>query len=234
MHRCPVFKNGVLACSAELDVIMLLDSSGSLGKWGWKAEVMAANNFLLSFDGDGATKPKTQLSVISYSGPRTWRAVRKCTRSTQRMGLRKCGIQMVTHFTEDVKKVRQLVNVLPWMRGSTLTSLALSTAKEEFKLGRKNAKSVALVFTDGRPLYYGKTWIAAREIRKVARLMWVPITRRVPLAYVKSLATRRWQENVVLARTYRELRSKTLINHVIADMCPPRYVGIAASVSKAK
>jgi len=225
MHRCPVFKNGVIECSAQLDVIMLLDSSGSLRKSGWNAELMAANNFLLSFDGNsGAKKPKTQLSVISYSGPFTWRGVRKCTRSSRRMDLRKCKIQMVTHFTEDIKKVRQLVNGLPFMRGGTLTSLALSMAKEEFKLGRKNAKSVALVFTDGRPLYYGKTRLAAREVRKVARLMWVPITRRVPLAYIKALATRRWQENMVLAPSYRQLQSKTLINHIVADMCPPRYV----------
>jgi hypothetical protein len=234
MHRCPVFKNGVLACSAQLDVVMLLDSSGSLRKRGWNAELMAANNFLHSFDGNsgaagGANSAKTQLSVISYSGPRTWGGVRKCTGSKRRVSLRKCGIQMVNHFTEDIKKVRQLVNGLPWMRGSTLTSLALSTAQEEFKLGRKNAKSVALVFTDGRPLYYGKTWIAAREIRKVARLMWVPITRRVPLAYIKALATRRWQENMVLAPSYRQLQSKTLINHVVADMCPPRYVNLAGN-----
>jgi hypothetical protein len=211
---------------------MLLDSSGSLRKSGWNAEITAANNFLHSFDGNTdaagkAKRAKTQISVISYSGPVSWPGVNRCTSSTQSMDLRKCGIQMVTHLTEDIKKVRQLVNGLEWMRGSTLTSLALSTAKEEFKLGRKEAKSVVLVFTDGRPFSYGKTWIAARELRKVARLMWVPITRRAPLGYVKALATRRWQENVVLARTYRQLKSKTLINHVVADMCPPQYVNIA-------
>jgi len=228
MHRCPVYnKNGVLACSARLDVIMLLDASGSLGRKGWNAEVTAATNFLESFDGGAKSAKEAQVSVIRYSGPRTWRGVRKCTSPSRRVSLRNCKIQMVTHFTEDIKKVRELVNDLEWTGGSTLTSLALSTAQEEFKLGRKNAKSVALVFTDGRPLYWGKTWIAAREIRKVARLMWVPITSRVPLGYVKAMATRRWQENVVVAPSYSQLQSKTLINHVVADMCPPQYVNIA-------
>merc|ERR1719375_982664 len=124
MHRCrlPRRWGGILRCSARLDVVMMLDGSGSLRKSGWNAEMKAANNFLNAFESSSAKKVKTQLSVIVYSGPRTYRGVRRCTASKRKVNLRKCGIQMVTHFTEDIKKVRKLVNGLEWMRGSTLTS----------------------------------------------------------------------------------------------------------------
>merc|ERR1719327_767173 len=66
---------------------------------------------------------------------------------------------MVSHFTKDLKKVKNLITGLNWPRGSTLTSLALTTAKAELALGRKDARSVVVVITDGRPLSYRNTGI---------------------------------------------------------------------------
>ena len=92
-----------------------------------------------------------------------------------RAKLRICGVKMITHFTHDLKKVRTLVTGLKWPRGSTLTSLALMTAKAEFALGRKNAYANVVVFTDGRPLSFRKTALAAEAVRKSGRLIWVPL-----------------------------------------------------------
>merc|ERR1719247_1507590 len=101
----------------------------------------------------------------------------------EKVDLEKCGISTVTHFNDNIKNVKQRVLGLDWPKGSTLTSLALATAKAELNIGRKNAKSVVVVFTDGRPLSYRKTKVAALDIRKVTRLMWVPITKRAPLKW---------------------------------------------------
>merc|ERR1719313_2081810 len=101
---------------------------------------------------------------------------------------------MVTHFTNDLPAVKKLITGLKWPRGSTLTSLALLTAKAELSLGRKDAKSNVIVFTDGRPLSYRKTWYASRNVRRGARLVWVPVTKSAPLRWIKSWATRRWPE----------------------------------------
>merc|ERR1719201_2038594 len=126
MHRCKVeVVNGPLPCFKVVDVVVLLDGSGSLGKAGWAAEIKAAGYF-------------------------------------------------VDAFTES-KKVNQLITGLEFPQGSTLTSLALMTAKAELPLGRKNTIGNVVVFTDGRPLSYRKTGIAADELREAARLVWVPI-----------------------------------------------------------
>merc|ERR1711988_1567592 len=104
------------------------------------------------------------MAVILYSGPRTWSGVRKCFAKNKKKVDQEavCKIKTVTHFTDDLKKVKNLITGLTWPKGSTLTSLALLTAKAELALGRKNAKSVVVVITDGRPLSYRATGLASR------------------------------------------------------------------------
>merc|ERR1740130_1094673 len=55
-----------LQCNKELDIVFLLDGSGSLGEKGWKAEIKAAQTFVDAFTGTGA---KAKMAVVLYSGP---------------------------------------------------------------------------------------------------------------------------------------------------------------------
>jgi hypothetical protein len=214
MQRCPV----TLACNRSLDVILLLDGSGSLGKKGWDAEMVAAKTFVSAFK---AADGKVQMAVILFSGPRTWSGVYKCTGKNQAgVKLEDCGIKTVTHYTTDLAKVDQLVTGLTWPMGSTLTSLALMTAEAEMTLGRADVHTLVVVITDGRPLSYRKTGLASRSIRKKARLLWVPVTRYAPLKYIKEWATRRWKENVVKVDDFEALKTPDVITHIIADICP--------------
>merc|ERR1719161_1797699 len=72
---------------------------------------------------------------------------------------------------------------------------------------------------------FRKTLIAARELRKSARLMWVPVTAHAPLKFIKRCATRRWQENIVIAKEFSELEKPATVNHIIADMCHSSLAG---------
>jgi len=220
MVRCKLDKGEpALTCNKTLDIVLLIDGSGSLGKKGWTAEIKAAQMFVDAFSGSGA---HSQISVILYSGPRTWGGVSKCfARNTKKVDRdRVCGIKMITHFTDDMKKVKGLIAGLKWPRGSTLTSLALLTAKAEISLGRKNTHSHVIVFTDGRPLSYRKTGMASDAVRKVARLVWVPVTKNAPLKKIKSWATRRWEENVVQVPDFKALEKPDVITHIVANICP--------------
>lgn len=217
--KCRLPKDGIKKCHKKLDIVLLLDGSGSLGQKGWDAEMQAATNFLSSFSDKKEAKAK--ISVFLFSGPRTWSGVKKCmVKGKKKVKPEECGIQTVTHFNDNIKNVRQRVLGLDWPKGSTLTSLALSNAKAELGLGRKDAQSIVIVFTDGRPMSYRRTKIAALELRKSARLMWVPISKRAPLKFIKKAATRRWQENVIVAKTNKALASADTVNHIIADICP--------------
>jgi len=213
-QRC---KSGA-KCSYKLDVVLLLDGSGSLGQKGWNAEIKAAQTFIDAFDA------KTQIAVVLYSGPRTWGGVFQCFRMhNKKIDMAKtCKINTVQHFTNDLKTVKKKIAGLQWPRGSTLTSLALLRAYSELSLGRKDAASIVVTITDGRPLSYRATGIASRFLRKAARLVWVPVTRYAPLRKIRKWATRRWQENVVKVKTFEELQDPASLDHLVANICPAR------------
>jgi hypothetical protein len=220
MKRCEMETGKeVLQCKEKVDIIFLIDGSGSLGESGWTAEIKAAQLFVDAFSGTGA---EAQMGVILFSGPRTWSGVRKCTNeNSETVDLEtSCKIKTITHLTSDMSKVKELIGGLTWPQGSTLTSLALMTAKAEFALGRKDAKSIVVVMTDGRPMSYRQTGIASRKVRKAARLVWVPVTTYAPLGRIKRWATRRWSENVVVVKSFAELEKPDPVNELIADICP--------------
>lgn len=219
MDRCETAAaDEPLTCNRTLDVILLLDGSGSLGKSVWEAEIHAAKLFVTAF---APAHGRVNFAVILFSGPRTWGGVSKCMgKQSVSVSLAYCGIQTVQHFTTDLTQVKQVISGLTWPQGSTLTSLALMTAQAEMALGRADVRSLVVVITDGRPMSYRKTNIASREIRKSARLVWVPVTKFAPLKNIKEWATRRWQENVIKVEDFEELKTPQVITHLIADICP--------------
>jgi hypothetical protein len=210
-----------MPCKSAMDVVLLIDGSGSLGRRGWNAEIKAAETFTEAFQQSGAS----QMSVILYSGPRTWSGVYKCTgESSEAVDMENtCKIKTLTHFSSNIANVKSEIHKLTWPGGSTLTSLALMTAKAELTLGRKNATSVVVVITDGRPLSYRNTKIAAKNLRKQTRLVWVPVTQNAPLKEIKEWATRRWQENIVTVDTFSELEDPATATKIVGDVCPEPY-----------
>merc|ERR1719498_2408394 len=209
-----------MKCDKDLDVVLLLDGSGSLGQSAWDAEMKAVKTFVKAFSGASG---KANMAVILYSGPSTWSGVWKCTGKSSK-GVDQetvCKIKEITPFSADMGDVEKKIDDLKWPKGSTLTSLALMKAKAELNLGRKDAKSVGVVITDGRPLSYRSTKLASEAVRKVARLVWVPVTSYAPLSHIKEWATRRWEENVVEVKSFEELNEPIhVVNHVIASICP--------------
>jgi hypothetical protein len=207
-----------LTCNNKLDVVVMLDGSPDSGKSGWSAQITAVKTLL-----DAFAEP-VKVSLIQYSGPRTWSGVSKCTgKSGKKVDIEKdCRIKVVSQFTGDKGKLKQLVGGLTYAKGGKLMSLALITAKSELSQGRAEARSVVVAFIDGRPLSFRQTSLAARKIRKSARLLWVPLIKMGPLKEIKTWATRRWQENVVQVKTTKELADPNTVTHVIANICPKR------------
>lgn len=205
-------------CTQEEDIVLLIDGSGSLGKSGWDAEIKAATKFVEGFKSASA---KAAFSIIVYSGPYWWWRVYSCIYWSRYVDTeRVCKIKKVLDFSTNYDTVLAKIKAQRWPGGTTLTSLALGVAKAELSLGRKDAKSNVIVFTDGRPMSTRHTWLAARDLRKAARLMWVPVTRYAPLKQIKWWATRRWQENVVVVKEFKDLDKDEKIVQIIANMCP--------------
>ena len=97
-----------MTCDKELDIVLLIDGSGSLGKTGWAAEIKAAQMFVDAFSVQGTM---VNMATILYSGPRTWGGVFKCfARNTKKVDRERiCGVKMVNHFTSDLAKVKKQI-----------------------------------------------------------------------------------------------------------------------------
>jgi hypothetical protein len=217
MRACPKPKGlKTVACASKLDVILLLDGSGSLGENGWKAVRKSAELIVGALD-----KDLNRVAVLLFSGPKKWTDTQKCFGNKPVSQEFVCKMKWLVHFgPTSMGEAAVKLKFTPWPKGSTLTSLALTNAISETQMGRQDANTVVIVITDGKPMSSKRTLRAAREVRKVARLMWIPVTRFAPLRMIRRMASRRWQENVVLANTFTTLQKPTFIDHVIADMCP--------------
>jgi len=206
----------MMQCVAKLDVILLLDGSGSLGQKGWEQTVKAGATLARSMKGD------VTLGVLLFSGPTNYNSLWMCTgeiSGTPNM-VDDCGIQWVDHFTNDTDKVASDIEALTFPSKTTLTSLAISSAENELSQGRQDATSVVIVITDGKPLSEKSTTLASASIKKKARLMWVPVGRYVPKKDVKKWASFPWPENVVTVDDFGQLTKPEILNRIIADMCP--------------
>jgi len=217
IKSCPKpAKKSTIQCGSKLDLILVLDGSGSLGKKGWAATRKAAGLILDSMD-----KEKVQVAVLAYSGPTKWAQVKKCWTDPKINQEFTCKQKWLQHMSpKNLDKAKTKVKFAPWSKGSTMTSLALMNALAETQLGRQDAQTVVVVITDGEPLSKRATWRSAKALRKVARLMWVPVTKDAPVKMIRRMATRRWKENVIEAKSFKTLQKPKFIDHIIADMCP--------------
>jgi hypothetical protein len=177
------------------------------------------------FDGSSAMGGSPNFAVVSYTGPRTWSGVSKCTqKSDAEVDMEKdCHVKIVQHFTEKLTDVKKTIEELEYQVGTKLLSLAMMSTQSELALGRPEARTVVIVFIDGEPLSYRNTKIAAKAIRKKARLLWVPVSKLSPLKDMKTWATRRWQENVVPVDKYEDWTLPATATHIIADICPVEF-----------
>jgi len=210
-----------LRCGAKLDVVLVLDGSGSIGALGWQA-MKTAGRMLASAMMGGSDA--VQLAVQLSSGPSSWSAYQRCTGSgaaaTAADLTGECGIQWVSHFTTDTEAVAQQISMLNWPQTGSLTPAALSAAGAELQQSRRCAQSVVIVLTDGRPMSPRRTRQAAMRLRKSARLMWVPVVNFGPMNELETWASRPLRENLLIVRDFATLSKAETIDAIIADMCP--------------
>jgi len=132
-----------------------------------------------------------------------------------------CGISWASHFTNDTAAVRKAAAALQWPGRTTLTSLALAEANNELIQGRDGVKSVVVVITDGKPMSPLRTGVAAAELKKGARLVWMPVGQGVKssIGDMKHWASVPWQDNVLEIDTFSALDTPRTINKMVSQFC---------------
>jgi uncharacterized protein YegL len=184
-----------LHCESRVDVILLIDGSGSLGQTGWDASIKAAAMLARAFQ---SKEPElVKLAVILFS----------------------LKTEVVTHFTTNMEGAAASIEGLKWARSITRTANALDAARSELSLGRADAESVVVVITDGKPMSFKKTRQAAKALRKQARLMWVPVTKYAPIDKMRRWASKPMRDNFLAVASFKELEEPATLDLIVADVC---------------
>merc|ERR1740129_160307 len=170
-----------------------------------------------AFDGEDAS-----VSVILFSGPRTWTIYNECnSNSMTDANLKtKCGIEIVEHFTTGMTALKTKVGALKFPSASTYTQKALELANAELTLSRPGANRVVLMMTDGIPISPHKTQEAAEKVRRRARLMIGAVRlNQKGLQYMQSWASSPTHDNVLKIKDFEEMEEVSTINALVRDMC---------------
>mmetsp|Transcript_33909 Transcript_33909/g.96962 ORF Transcript_33909/g.96962 Transcript_33909/m.96962 type:complete len:425 (+) Transcript_33909:2-1276(+) len=219
-QKCePVDTTQPMRCQSKVDVVLVLDGSGSLEQSGWDATKGFAHTFVRAFEGVGTD---AMISVILFSGPHTYSEYETCIGGGADGEMPAvCNVRMIQHFTNDTAATKAAIAGLTWPTGTTITRIALQMAKSEVKLSRPDAQAVVLVVSDGLPLSPAMTATAAKELRELARLMWTPVNlNQDGVEAMRSWASLPVVENMVNIGSFDLLRHLQTVDQIVANICP--------------
>jgi len=220
---CAIFEDttGFLTCASKIDLVILVDGSGSLGALGWKQSLILAENVIKHLD-----KDKVQVAVLLFSGPKTWDDYYACTGQNGDPNAKvnmetQCGIKWVKRFTTEMDATALAVSNLVWPQASTLTSVALGEAEQQLIYGREDAATVVAVITDGKPLSQERTIEAAHSLNQKAKLVWVPVGPGAPVELIEQLTSSRdSMDSVVRIDDFDKLSKPSAANQIVKFACP--------------
>jgi len=211
----------ILRCTSKVDMMVLLDGSGSLGQYGWQQSVKMARDLVKNLNGEG---DRVRISFMVFSGPSTWDAYERCTGELgegQTVDMKEdCGIDWVVHNYTDMMGLKDKIRELVFPAATTLTSVALGQAEAETKYGREDANTVVIVITDGKPMNQGATISAARNLQEKARVIWVPVGAGAPMELIEQVASKPYEDHIVSISSFELMSSPFFLNKVITDACP--------------
>lgn len=212
-------------CKSKLDIVFLLDGSGSLGEDAYNAELSFVSNLTHAFEGHD-----TQISVVLFSGPLYWHDYWLCTFAHQYisrdMMKQVCGIETLSHLTTDMESVRAALADVAYPGGTTFTSGALRMGHSELRFARPEAERIVVTLTDGKPIDNDWTaytaWTLQHDgIRMVTApiegLGSVPLTGAEPI--LKQMTSPNYEDNTMEIKDWKTMFQFSTQATLVEDVC---------------
>jgi len=215
-RRCNVAacKKKDLKCNSKLDIVVLVDGSGSVGTNGFDLTKKFVEKFVGAFN---MGQELAQLAVVLYSGPKTYEDVQKCAKTGDPAT---CNLHVISSLTADPAPITAAVKQMTWPKASSFTAGALNMAGTLLKEGRKDAQSIVMVFNHEMPNFKCQAEEAAAQLRKTARVMWLPIGKYAELEDIERWASSPVRANVYPVAEFTTLDKPEFLQDLIATICP--------------
>jgi hypothetical protein len=160
-------------CVANQDVVLAVDVSGSLRKEGFETMMKFVKDLTSLYI---LGEAKTKIGVLEYS---------------------KEG-KIVAPLQNSMDELTPMLDKISFQRGVTDMAQGLSLSKTILMEGRKNASSVVILLTDGKPSFKFATTKAAQELRDTGvRVVIVPIFTYGDPEFMNELCSDPPEDNVI-------------------------------------
>jgi thrombospondin-related uncharacterized protein len=188
-----VLKKKDSKCAKVLDVALVLDTSGSVGKVNVEKLKFFAKSLM-----DRMELGNSTLGIVSYGSKAT----------------------IASALTDKSADLEKSLLAVAWDKTSTNTAQALGVARALFEeRGRPQAQQVVIVVTDGMPESSFLTGVEVSRLKEQgARLLFVAVGKSVSRHVLRSWASWPWEENVVSAATFTSL-DQSKVTEVFASIC---------------
>lgn len=228
-QRCPTTAEP-MTCYTKVDVVLLVDGSGSMGADGWRSVVHGSAKLARAMSND------VRMSVLLFSGPTNFDYVGRCVGDVGNQNEtgfdtnKDCGMHWRTRFDDNKTSEAVALDIekMDFPEATTLTSLALSEAATELSHGREDAQSVVIVLTDDGPISKYECARQAKKLKQMARLMWVSVGNQYSDdKMLRMWASDPWEDNVVKVDDFASLTQAKTINEIMLNFCPAVRYGNA-------
>lgn len=197
-NPCP---QGPLKCTANDDILIVVDSSGSLSEIGFKSLKDLAKHLGLMY-APTTSDIGPRVGLISFSGE----------------------ARIVVPLTDDVDEFENGAEKLEWLRGATDLAMGFGAAKAAFlHRGREGAGSTIVVLTDGRLADLYQSSVSAEELKdQGVRIVIVPVRTKLDPAPLVELASVPTKDNlfpVTGGVHFLKKHVKTVAHKLLVDTC---------------
>lgn len=181
-------------CASKSDVVLALDSSGSVGSTGFASvksfATMVAGQMQLG-------EALSSMGVVTFSSN-----------------------AVVQQWSLDANAVKGAIGSLAWLKGSTNTAEAFVKADQLFVDGREGAPDILVVVTDGMPqsMYLASSALAKLK-EKGVRVVVVAVGAGRTARHLKGWASWPTAENFIAVDSFKKLDQKRA-TELIANICP--------------
>jgi len=242
-HPCaPETPGAFIKCNSSVDVMLLLDGSGSLKAPGFKLVQAMAKHLVQNFASAGTP---AEIASMVYSSAKNWKWRHECEGTTPQPWWPKytkhpkddadCGYYWTGRFGQAADEQIKAIDALTFPSKGTMTSGALSLAESEFANGRPHAEGVIVTITDGKPYFTLRTEQVAKKLKLSGyRLVFVAIgsgIQQTTMENMKKWASRPIKDNLFVVENLQDITKNTVANNIIATVCRD-LIGLKKKPSK--
>jgi collagen type VI alpha len=179
-----------------IDLVFIMDGSGSVGTAGFEMQKAFVNAFVAKMNLGTTTG---QVGVVMFSGTSN----------------------ILTGLSSTAADITAKVTAVQWPQLTTNLAGAFKDAQAVLQEGRPDALSVVFVLTDGDVASRKDALEAAHDIRKSARVMIAPLGPAAPRQFVAQLASLPPRANVLPVHEYlTTLSGAAEIKRMVTNVCP--------------